>query len=79
MEGKYPIYDSQVNKALTWFKKNGDRGFYSKSYLCLEKKRQGCDYKGFRGVIEEYKKCYELDEVSNKELDKFLWIVGKNM
>ena len=35
------------------------------------------DYKKFKNILLEFRKFYKLDKYTLKELDKYLWQVGK--
>lgn len=65
----YPIYDSYVDEVLRYYRKadrfasfqNGDL----KEYAC------------FKAILEEFRSFYHLERYNLKELDKYLWQVGK--
>ena len=66
---KFPIYDSLVSEALMYFK-NKDK-FSAFKYDDLR------DYKIFVKVISAFSDFYKLNEFSLRELDLYLWSIGK--
>ncbi len=66
---KYPIYDSYVDKILRCYR-NQDKFFKFKNED-LKK------YRSFVEIIEHFKKFYELEDFSFKDIDKFLWQFGR--
>ncbi len=62
----YLIYDSYVIKVLSYFNKQDK---YSKFTLK--------DYFKFKNVILDFRSFYNLDEFNLKEINKYLWKVGK--
>lgn len=68
---KFPIYDSYVEKLLMHFSKV-DR-FY------LFKKEELRNYVVFKKVINEFRKFYQLQEFSLKQIDQYLWQFGKDI
>ena len=66
---KYPIYDSYVSKVLMHFKKVDNFAKFTNNNLK--------DYVIFKNVLDEFKTYYSLEEYSLKELDKYLWLLGK--
>lgn len=66
---KYAIYDNYVEKVLIFFK---DRDKFSK----FENKELK-DYPKFISIIKQFKKHYNLSKFSLKEIDKYLWLFGK--
>jgi hypothetical protein len=67
----YAIYDSFVEKVLLAYKKKD--GFYS------FRKEDLKDFKMFKEVILGFADFYKLTAYNLKEIDKFLWIYGKEM
>jgi hypothetical protein len=65
----YPIYDSYVDEVLRYYrKKDGFAVFRNeelKNYTC------------FKSILESFRKFYHLDKYNLKELDKYLWQLGK--
>jgi hypothetical protein len=67
----YAIYDSYVEKLLWEFQKRDDFSDFNLSDL---KK-----YPEFMRVIHDFQKHYELEEFTVKELDQYLWQLGKQI
>ncbi len=66
---KYPIYDSYVNKLLKYFR-NRD-GFMAFKEADLKK------YSSYYNIIQSFKSFYGLQAFSVKQIDKYLWQLGK--
>lgn len=65
----YPIYDSYVEKVLMYFK-NKDN-FYE------FKRKDLRNYELFYNILINFQKYYEITEFNLKEIDKYLWTIGK--
>ena len=65
----FAIYDSYVEKCLKYFKKIDKFSDFEGTRLK--------DYTTFNRVLNEFKKFYQLDQYSLKEIDKYLWQLGK--
>lgn len=66
---EFPIYDSYVEKVLMHFcKKDGFSKF---------KREDLKDYLKFKNILIQFKSFYNLDEYNLKEIDKYLWQLGK--
>jgi hypothetical protein len=65
----YPIYDSFVDRMLCLYRKQDNFANFTS-----EKLR---DYPTFRSIIQTFQQYYGLTEFSFKEVDKFLWVYGK--
>lgn len=65
----YPIYDSFVEKVLMYFKRK-DR-FYDFSRLDLK------TYTKYREILNQFRIYYGLKDFNLKEIDKYLWQLGK--
>lgn len=65
----YPIYDSFVEKILLYFNK--------KDKFSVFKKEDLKNYKKFKQVLIDFKKFYEIDEFNLKDIDRYLWQLGK--
>ena len=63
----FPIYDRYVDRVLTYFKAE----FYLSANPDLK------DYASFRNVILEFRKYYGLEKFTLRELDLYLWVLGK--
>lgn len=66
---EFPIYDSFVEKVLIYFNKIDK--FYD------FKKEDLKDYKIFKRVLIEFKKFYGIDEFNLKDIDRYIWQLGK--
>ncbi|MFH0936889.1 MAG: hypothetical protein V1808_01190 [Candidatus Daviesbacteria bacterium] len=65
----YPIYDSYVDQLLMYFKKTDNFDDFSKEDLKV--------YQHFRRILENFRKYYELEVFDLKQIDQYLWQVGK--
>jgi hypothetical protein len=65
----YPIYDSYVHKLLKYFKERD--GFFKFREADLK------DYLSYTEIILTFRKHYGLDAFTVKEIDKYLWQLGK--
>ena len=65
----YPIYDIYVEKV---FMALNQRDNFSKFY-----KKDLKDYKRFKEIIIEFRKYYGLDEFNLKQIDRYIWQLGK--
>lgn len=66
---EFPIYDSFVEKVLLYYKKLDNFMFFVKDDLK--------DYKSFKNILLQFKKFYNLEKYSLKDIDRFLWQLGK--
>lgn len=66
----YPIYDSYIEKILIYFKKEDK--FYS------FKKEELKNYSEFKKVIISFIKYYNLGLFNFKQIDQYLWLLGKD-
>jgi hypothetical protein len=65
----YPIYDSFVEKVLLAYRSQDDFHVFDRPDL----RRYGA----YKKILEAFRQAYELQAYSFKELDKFLWMMGK--
>lgn len=65
----YPIYDIYVEKVLMALNKRDKFSKFNKKDLK--------DYKRFKEIIIEFRKYYGLDEFNLKQIDKYIWQLGK--
>ena len=65
----YPIYDSYVNKLLKYFR-NRDK-FYKFKEEDLK------EYEEYTKIIHNFRTYYGLESFTIKEIDKYLWLFGK--
>ena len=79
---KYPIYDKYVDTALYFFesklpfykaKENNNK--YKKTFTRESLK----SYEQFKYVIDIFRENYELEKYKYKEIDQYLWQVGKDI
>ena len=66
----FPIYDSFVEKCLIYFKKKDK--FYKFTKEDLK------DYAKFKEILLHFKRYYNIDEFNLKDIDKYLWQLGKD-
>ena len=66
---EYPIYDRYVEKVLKYFRKTDK---FSK-FKNVDLK----DYQKFKNIIITFREYYGLEEFSLKEIDQYLWQLGK--
>ena len=66
---EYPIYDNYVEKILIYFYKQDK--FYD------FKKEDLKNYSKFKNVLLNFKKFYNVEEYSLKDIDRYLWQLGK--
>ena len=65
----YPIYDRYVDKILCHFRK--------KDSFCKFDNADLKEYPSFISVLDEFQTFYGLEGYNKKELDKYLWQLGK--
>ncbi|EDS71420.1 hypothetical protein NE604_06960 [Anaerofustis stercorihominis] len=65
----FPIYDSYVDKILGYFR--------DLDCFCEFKKYELKDYKKFTEVLYEFKSFYKLEKFDLKDIDRYLWQLGK--
>lgn len=65
----YPIYDSYVHKLLKYFRNRDGFTKFKESDLK--------EYRSYTDIIKSFKKFYGLDYFNVKEIDKYLWQLGK--
>ena len=65
----FPIYDSYVEKILIYFNK-ADK-FSSFKIKDLK------DYRKFKGILLDFQRHYKLERFNLKEIDRYLWLLGK--
>lgn len=65
----YPIYDSYVEKVLKYFRKiNKDFKFLNKDLK---------NYSSFKTILLTFQRLYDIEQYNLKELDRYLWQLGK--
>ena len=65
----FPIYDSFVDRVLRHFRKQD--GFYAFNNEDLK------NYPKFISVLDSFQEFYGLEEFNKKDLDRYLWQLGK--
>ena len=65
----FPIYDSYVEKILLYFKYKDNFAQFKKNDLK--------DYKIFKDILIKFKKYYNIDNFNLKDIDRYLWQLGK--
>ena len=65
----YPIYDYYVEKVLMYFKRNDSFSNFKRDDLK--------EYVRYREIMIEFKNFYCLKKYSLKQIDKYLWQLGK--
>jgi len=65
----YPIYDSYVEKVLIHFKKVDNFAVFTKIDLK--------SYERFKEILITFRRFYNLDKFDLKQIDKYLWQLGK--
>ena len=66
---EYPIYDGYVEKILLHFYKQDNFSNFKKDDLK--------DYKKFKQTLLDFKKYYDIDEYNLKDIDRYIWQLGK--
>ncbi|MGI6671252.1 MAG: hypothetical protein ACOX58_06755 [Christensenellales bacterium] len=66
----YPIYDSYVDKMLRYFR---NRDCFSDF-----QDRDLKNYIRFKGVLIDFRAFYGLDKYNLKQIDQYLWLLGKD-
>lgn len=66
---EFPIYDSYVEKVLIYFKQEDNFFDFKKDDLK--------DYSKFKNVLLKFRKYYNIEEYDLKNIDKYLWQLGK--
>lgn len=65
----FPIYDSFVEKVLLYYRKQDNFMPFKKDDLK--------NYEKFRDILLGFKKYYNIDEYNLKDVDRYLWQLGK--
>ena len=66
---EFPIYDYFVDRMLMYFKSKDKFAKFTKDDLK--------DYVKFKDILIRFKKFYNIDEYNLSDIDKYLWIAGK--
>ena len=62
----FPIYDSYVEKVLVYFNKVDEFSSFKIK-----------DYRTFKGILLDFQRYYKLERFNLKEIDRYLWLLGK--
>jgi hypothetical protein len=65
----YPIYDSYVDEVLRYYRKKDNFAAFRNEELK--------NYTHFKSILKEFRSFYHLESYNLKELDKYLWQLGK--
>lgn len=65
----YPIYDSYIEKVLKYFKKKDKLIKFNNDDLK--------HYELFKQILLDFQKAYNIEEYNLKDLDRYLWQLGK--
>ena len=65
----YPIYDSFVDQML-W-------GYHKQDTFAAFQRQALWDYREFKRVLARFREYYGLSAFSPRDIDKFLWLAGK--
>lgn len=66
---EFPIYDYFVDRMLVYFQKKDKFSNFKRDDLK--------DYVKFKNILVDFKKFYDIDEFNLRDIDKYLWIAGK--
>ena len=66
---EFPIYDYFVDRMLMYFKAKDKFSYFKQADLK--------DYVKFKKILIDFKKYYNIDEYNLRDIDKYLWIAGK--
>ena len=66
----FPIYDSYVEKVLVYFNKVDKFSSFRTKDLK--------DYRKFKGILLYFQRYYKLERFNLKEIDRYLWLLGKD-
>lgn len=67
---EYPIYDSYVEKVLKYFRKQNSNFNFDNDDLK--------NYEKFKEILIDFQKYYGIEEYNLKQLDRYLWQLGKD-
>ena len=67
----FPIYDSYVEKILLYFNEIDKFSSFRRPDLK--------DYRKFKGVLLDFQRYYKLERFNLKEIDRYLWLLGKEI
>lgn len=67
----FPIYDSYVEQVLLYFNKVDKFSAFKRKDLK--------NYRKFKEILLDFQRYYELERFDLKELDRYLWLLGKEI
>ena len=67
----FPIYDSYVEKVLVYFNKVDKFSVFKRKDLK--------NYRKFKEILLDFQRFYKLERFNLKELDRYLWLLGKDI
>ena len=68
---KYPLFDSNVKRALRYFKKHNPEFTFNNTDLRV--------YKAFVDIIQRFQKVFAIQVFSFRDIDKYLYLVGREL
>ena len=70
----YPIYDSYVANILWAYSKQDTKNAFDSFY-----RYEAWSYRRFKEIILKFQSHYNLSDFSLKDIDKYLWLTGKEI
>ena len=67
----FPIYDSYVEQVLLYFNKVDKFSAFKRKDLK--------NYRKFKEILLDFQRYYKLERFDLKELDRYLWLLGKEI
>lgn len=74
---EYPIYDSYVDEVLWYFRKPPYSSNHENPNFSNFKRKDLKDYGEFKKILLKFRDFYGLNEYSLKQIDQYLWQLGK--
>jgi|SRR3989344_2043989 len=68
---KYPLFDSNVRRALIYFKQNCENFTFNNADLRV--------YEKFVGIIQKFQETFDLQDFPFRDIDKYLYLVGREL
>ena len=68
---KYPLFDSNVERALRYFKRHCPEFTFNNTELRI--------YEAFIGIIRKLQETFDLQGFSLRDIDKYLYLVGREL
>jgi len=66
----YPIYDNYVQRTLIYFNRNDKFSSFTQEDMRI--------YQNYKNILVLFRKHYNLGKYDFKQLDKYLWLLGKD-